>query len=114
MEWKWPMVETGYFLCGAGHKKFPARIERTCSCTVNGGDVNTPHDWRESCDRFQRFTADIAGDEANPEHVWKNSTPLEGQGGLTPVQEYEFRCAQLAHVAQHGKPNLRAIPPIAP
>ena len=115
------MLETGYFLCGGGPKKYPARITRPCRCTVNGGSGNFVHTWRDSCDRFQPYVAEVAGstldpagNEIKPENIWRTATPLIGQDGLTDEQEYSFLCAEMAHKAKHGRQKRRKAEPIEP
>ena len=48
----------------------PARIFRTCCCTVNGGEENAEHPWRPSCDRFPPLRGEINGEERNPFDIW--------------------------------------------
>lgn len=47
-----------------------ARIWRPCGCTVNGGDANAEHDWRDTCDRFPPLQAEIDGRPADVLRVW--------------------------------------------
>lgn len=38
-----------------------ARIARTCTCTIGGGDGSEPHDWTPECDRFPPLIAEVNG-----------------------------------------------------
>ena len=53
-----------------GGPEIPARIWRPCCCTVNGGDEQVLHDWRETCDRYPHLQGEIAGKPADLWRVW--------------------------------------------
>ena len=48
----------------------PARIERDCSCTVNGTDDSVTHEWQETCDRYQHMRGQIDGHMVSVDRVW--------------------------------------------
>ncbi len=39
----------------------PARVYYSCACTINGGDDNKPHVYKETCDRCPIVACEIGG-----------------------------------------------------
>lgn len=93
----------------------PARIHRPCHCTINGGLINAAHAWRDTCDRFPRLVAEIAGEDADLWRVWENGRPI-------PQAEYDhlMRVRSWAETYAPGAPeanprqavDLGAMPPL--
>jgi hypothetical protein len=48
----------------------PARLERDCTCTVNGGVDEEVHAWIDTCDRHQRLRGEIDGMTVAVDRVW--------------------------------------------
>lgn len=48
----------------------PVKIMRACVCTVNGGDEQARHDWRETCDRSPVLVALVNGRDTDMDRVW--------------------------------------------
>lgn len=61
-----------------------ARIWRPCSCTVNGGDSQAEHDWRDTCDRYPRLRCEVDGKDRDPVLAWPS---LAGRA----ISESEFQ-----------------------
>lgn len=85
---KMRMVKKGPFVA--------AKVARHCKCTINGGDDNQGHEWRESCDRYPDIGAIINGEE------YPLSRLLSGKQ-LTVVKEKEYN--YLLSVAAWDKEN---------
>lgn len=81
----------------------PARIARTCVCTVNGGDAQAEHDWRPTCDRFPPLEATINGEPADLYRVWLG-------GRAITKAEFDFLTADTAHARQFRPDSPRANP----
>ena len=106
---------TGYFTYQRGSRRYLLALTRPCMCSQSVA----PHEWTEACDGFPPLLAEIDGQEVElhtVEHLitLTTTTPIQPGGGLTPAQEYAYLLATKAHVAEHGKPNLRELPPITP
>lgn len=67
-----------------GGPKVPARIWRPCCCTVNGGDEQVEHDWKDTCDRYPPMRCTVAGFDRDPVEEWPS---LAGR----TIPESEFR-----------------------
>jgi hypothetical protein len=48
----------------------PARLERDCACTVNGGGDQSVHPWTDTCDRHQYLRGEIDGMTVDVDRVW--------------------------------------------
>lgn len=88
-----------------GGPEVPARIWRPCHCTINGGDDNRVHDWRDSCDRFPALACEVDGRPVDPLEAW---TWLAKQ----PIgrAEFEFMTADAEWCRQHAPDDPKASP----
>ena len=75
----------------------PSRIHRTCHCTIGGGDENSPHAWRDTCDRYPHLVAEIDGASASVEKVWTAREEIE-------QHEFDYLTALSRHIAEN-EPN---------
>ncbi|KKK66830.1 hypothetical protein LCGC14_2960120 [marine sediment metagenome] len=86
----------------------PAIIYRTCHCTVNGGDDNWSHKWRESCDRHpypsSDLEAEIDGKSVEVTRVWPWGRPID-------QAEYEYLCGDRDWCRRHAPERLEAATP---
>jgi len=108
-------MELGHFTYQRGSRQYLLALTRPCMCT----QYVALHEWTETCDRFPPLLAEIDGQEVEPNEVETliaspGTAPIQPAGGLTPAQEYAYLIATKAHVAEHGKPNVRELPPITP
>lgn len=95
----------------------PARIHRPCHCTVNGGDANTEHPWRDTCDRHPPLQGEQDGKPISAFALWPRVI-----GSEITEAEYRFMTADAewcrAHAPQEPAANpgqrldLRSQPPI--
>jgi len=83
-----------------GGPMVPARIWRECRCTVNG---ETPHDWRDTCDRYPPLTGEIDGSPAEVERVWTS-------GEAIPEREYRFMVADAEWCRQNAPADPKSSP----
>lgn len=60
-----------------------ARIHRPCCCTVNGGEANAEHPWRDDCDRFPPLRGEVDGRPRDAISVWHSR--------IERITEAEFR-----------------------
>jgi len=84
----------------------PARIHRTCHCTINGGDWNKPHPWRATCDRYPQLAAEINGRPSDVDRVWTSGEDID-------EAEYLYRMA-LCKYARHHLPDSPEANPRKP
>lgn len=64
---------------GKNCPQVPAMIARLCQCTVNGGDAQAEHPWRDTCDRFPDPTGIIHDGKDDPgraEHIRTYGHPI--------------------------------------
>ena len=81
----------------------PARIHRTCHCTVNGGDESAPHDWRDTCDRYPHLEAEINGRPADVNRVWTSGEAID-------EAEYRYLMDDREHARRHRPDSPEANP----
>jgi len=82
----------------------PSRIHRTCHCTINGyPEDNSPHPWRDTCDRYPRLEAEINGRPADVDRVWTS-------GRRVTMAEYLFLKADRAWAREHAPQSPEANP----
>lgn len=80
-----------------------ARIHRTCHCTIGGGDLDKPHPWRGTCDRYPPLEAEIDGKPAGVDRVWTAGEDID-------EAEYRFLIDDRAHARQHRPDSPEANP----
>ena len=81
----------------------PARIHRTCHCTLNGGDESAPHPWRDTCDRYPQLEAEINGRPASVDRVWTSGEEID-------EAEYRYLMDDRAHARAHRPDSPEANP----
>ncbi len=81
------------------------KIGRICTCTINGGDDNTAHEWSASCDRYPPLSAEINGVSHNLERAIRG-----GQLRAIEKTEYEFLLDSAAWDAAHDQDSPLAAP----
>ncbi len=85
----------------------PARIHRTCMCTVNGGDESAPHPWRDSCDRYPHLMGEVNGEPTDDiERIWTAREKIE-------QHQFDFLTALRIHIEEH-EPNAADADPYKP
>ena len=82
----------------AGCRWLPARIHRDCCCTIHGGDENTVHPWRSSCDRYPHLAGEVDGKPASIERVWTARHEIE-------QWEFDYLTADSVAVAGTNAPD---------
>lgn len=83
-------------------------ICRPCSCTINGGTDNDPHEWRETCDRYPALSCFVDGIE-DPERLRRISL----YGKPIAREEYGFMVADSAWARRHAPTDPKADPATA-
>ena len=81
----------------------PARIHRTCHCTINGGDESAAHPWRDSCDRYPHLLAEINGRPTGVDWIWNSGEEID-------EAEYHYRMAVFEHDRRHRPDSPEANP----
>lgn len=109
--------ETGYFVTRLvrGGPEVPARIWRPCACTVNGGDDQQCHDWRDTCDRYPHLQGEIDGTYADLWRVWTGGrrTTESHWRYMTDVARWAETHAPQDPTANPKQPiDLGAMPPV--
>jgi len=101
--------QPGYFTLRLvkGGPFVPARIHRTCHCTVNGGDDNAAHDWRESCDRYPFLAGEIDGKPANVDRIWTSGQPISRD-----IYDYLIDLGEWARTYDPEAPEARPEKPV--
>lgn len=83
----------------------PARIWRECHCTVNGGDDNAAHDWRDTCDRYPPLVAEVDGQLRNVVIVWPSLI-----GNAISKADFDFMTADAEWCRQNAPSEPIANP----
>ena len=81
----------------------PARIHRTCHCTINGGDESMAHPWRDTCDRYPHLEAEINGRPTGVDWIWTSGEEID-------EAEYLYRMAVFEHDRRHRPDSPEANP----
>ena len=78
----------------------PARIHRTCHCTIHGSKA---HEQRDTCDRSRPLKAEINGRPADVDRVWLGGEDID-------QAEYNYWVAKRAHYEEHEPEHPEANP----
>ena len=82
----------------------PARIHRTCHCTIHGSDDNLPHEQRATCDRSRPLLAEKNGRPVKDVyHVWHAREEID-------EAEYRFLVDDCEHARLHRPDDPKANP----
>ncbi len=68
----------------------PARIHRTCCCTIHGTDESLAHPWRDTCDRWPHLAAEINGRATGVDRIWNSGEEITEAEYLYRMDVFEF------------------------